>query len=136
MTDVQERVREDWDGVDIPVARFGKDHWSTFAYVETRCVDHGGKMDLRHLRGYNGDCSMYPTRLNDGVDLFNHDDGDCIADLVAAGLLDGWPNGRGDHYAMTPKGTVVAGKLRAHKSAGNNFATFDPGPVLSWWAAK
>lgn len=26
----------------VPMALFGKDHWSTFAYVETRLVDHGG----------------------------------------------------------------------------------------------
>lgn len=27
---------------NVPVLLFGKDHWSTFAYIETRLVDHGG----------------------------------------------------------------------------------------------
>ena len=55
---------------------FGKDHWSTFAYVETCCVDNMGRLDIRRLRineakrpirsnglGWN---PKYGTRIKDG----------------------------------------------------------------------
>lgn len=70
----------------VPVAEWGKDHWSLLAYVETRCVDYQGVLELirmrcnpkRHAwlngapRGsfsvFNADGSyMYPTMLK-GVD--------------------------------------------------------------------
>lgn len=37
----------------IPAAKFGKDHWSTLAYIETRCVDGKlgvGFLDHRRMR--------------------------------------------------------------------------------------
>lgn len=34
----------------VPVAAWGKDHWSTLAYVETRTVDHKGLLDHDHMR--------------------------------------------------------------------------------------
>ena len=37
----------------ITVDEFGKDHWSLFAYIETRCVDHKGVLDLAHMRTKN-----------------------------------------------------------------------------------
>ena len=32
------------------VSQFGKDHWSTFAYIETRCVDRKGRLEKRNMR--------------------------------------------------------------------------------------
>lgn len=106
----------------VPVNRFGKDHWTTFGYIETRIVDYVGLLNLDHMRidqgrhpmlatmrprrlaGFDlsftatGD-NQYPTRLKSEapnsetgrftmVNLDNHDDYDCVDDLVAAGLLE------------------------------------------------
>lgn len=40
-TDTQDRV---------PLPRFGKDHWTTFAYTETRTVDHHGQLGHDQMR--------------------------------------------------------------------------------------
>jgi hypothetical protein len=101
------------DGEPVPMALFGADHWSTFAYVETRTVDHRGQLAHEHMRCHAGrhpmmmgakrvasvDGSRYPTKVKaseipgvDGcygvADLPDHDDYDCLDDLVAAGLLE------------------------------------------------
>lgn len=101
----------------VPMARFGKDHWSTFAYIETRIVDYRGKLaadsmrcdrdrhpglhSVRHHSAGYGD-RKYPTRLKTEqpnptlpgaaprwglVEIADHDDYDCVDDLIAAGLL-------------------------------------------------
>ncbi len=99
----------------VDVERFGKDHWSTFAYIETRIMDHHGVIEHDHMRcdgarhpfmvnagsraslvgGVDG--GRYPTRLKkktrvSGVwefeELFDHDDYDCLADAISAGLLE------------------------------------------------
>lgn len=97
----------------VPVRRWGEDHWSTLAYLETRIVDHHGMVDHRQLRTDHvthpifAEAGMgtfstppttrYPTRLkaetpdSDGkwgvVELPGHDDYDCITDAIAAGLV-------------------------------------------------
>jgi hypothetical protein len=99
-----------WQTTSVPPvepARFGKDHWSTFAYVETRAVDHKGTIEHDHMRcdtdrhpmlalagrrtsvvgfGMSGPSAKYPTFAK-GEQIENHDDYDCLDDLVAAGLL-------------------------------------------------
>jgi hypothetical protein len=109
----------EWDlgsAEPVPMARWGKDHWTTFAYVESRWVDHRGMLDhdqmrcdrLRHpvfyvakrratAAGSDVDGARYPTRLKtesadtDGrwgvVSLPGHDDYDCLNDAVRAGLI-------------------------------------------------
>jgi hypothetical protein len=100
----------------VPITLFGNDHWSTFAYVETRAVDHKGLLDHDHMRCHAGrhpvmlqakrrisagsaDGSPYPTRIKasatpdpDGrygvTEVPDHDDYDCLDDLIAAGLLE------------------------------------------------
>ncbi len=89
----------------VDPARFGHDHWSTFAYVETRTVDHRGTIDHDQMRcnssrhpvmrsaktGFlaaSGDGSRYPTQLAGDEELPGHDDYDCLDDLIAAGLLE------------------------------------------------
>lgn len=100
----------------VPMALFGADHWSTFAYVETRAVDHRGQLAHDHMRchggrhpmmlgakhavrGLSADGSRYPTKIKASetpdaaglygvADLADHDDYDCLDDLVAAGLLE------------------------------------------------
>lgn len=133
----------------IPVERWAKDHWTTFAYLETRAVDHGGKIRNANMRcntrlhrhlvstefgNLIQDGSMYPTRLKDG-ELQNHDDWSCLEDMVAAGLIRSWfwvaRHGKmfGDCDArveFTEAGLRVAAELRAHKAKGGTFSTFAP----------
>lgn len=103
----------------VPMERFGKDHWSTFAYLECRAVDNRGMLDHRHMRCHGGrhplfldayyagrSCSDaglpardgrdYATRLKGARDesgrfgseeLVDHDDYDCIGNLVAGGFV-------------------------------------------------
>ncbi len=79
---------------------FGKDHWSTFGYIETRCVDHGGTINKPHMRtdwkrhpmltgpaSMSVDGSRSATRLFGGAEIKDHDDWDCVLDLEAAGLV-------------------------------------------------
>jgi len=95
----------------VPVELFGKDHWSTFAYVETRATDHRGVLDHDRMRCSAArhpmmmqakrpqlghvDAARFATRLKGAatgtrfaiVDLADHDDYDCLDDLIDAGLL-------------------------------------------------
>lgn len=100
----------------VPMSRWGKDHWTTFAYVETRWVDHRGMIDHDHMRcdrsrhpmfyaakrrtaafGTDADGARYATRLKTGtpgpdgrwgvVDLFGHDDYNCLDDAIREGLI-------------------------------------------------
>lgn len=95
---------------EIEIARWGKDHWSTFAYIETCAVEEQGVDADRmrthprlHLRCYQmkremslrsgmGDGSGYPTRLNDGTSVAPHDDWSCVEDMIAEGLLETAPH--------------------------------------------
>ena len=122
----------------VDPSRWAKDHWSTLAYIDTRIVDYGGRIDHAHMRchlsrhpqfvsidprGEVRDGARYPTRLRDG-ELKDHDDWDCVEDLIAAGLLE-W-NGTGIHpvFALTPRGLTVAQRLREHKAGGGQFGAF------------
>jgi hypothetical protein len=139
--------------------RWGKDHWSTLAYLETRIVDHKGRIAHDHMRCHAGrhpamlhakrrarlfgvgDGSQYPTKLRDG-ELADHDDYDCLDDMIVAGLVTATmpPAPAGTlvtglveaelmtraTYALTPLGQAIAGQLRAHKGNGGNWRTFTP----------
>ncbi len=115
---------------------FGKDHWSTFGYLETRIVDHRGEPNRNHMRchadrhplmvGGAGDASGYPTVLRGGATLAHHDDWDCADDLIAAGLLVNLGSAIHPQYALTMRGRVVASELRDHKAARKSFADFVP----------
>lgn len=125
---------------------FGKDHWSTFAYIETVCVDQKGRPSLDRMR-----CNMnrhpglvgatvnrfgtakwkpeYSTRLKGHFQTPNqingHDDHDCADDLERAGLIKVKGSGIHPVYEMTKLGIQVASMLREHKAKGRNFADFD-----------
>jgi len=119
----------------IPMSEFGKDHWSTFGYIEVRIVDHGGVPENHHLRCINkrhpffshrgGDASSYPTRLKGGKTQKNHDDWDCLEDLEAAGLINNIGTGVNPVYRMTDVGREVAGRLRGHKGKGGTWENFE-----------
>jgi len=122
----------------IPMARWGKDHWSTLAYIETRIVDHKGVPNRDHMRtdasvhpGLTGSAARvlglstrkYPTRLNDGALVAAHDDWSCLDDAEAAGLLESGGTGIHPVYRLTPLGAQVCAALRLHKPNGS-FGTF------------
>ena len=114
----------------VPVTEFGKDHWSTLAYIETRIVDHGGLLMADQMRCHSGrhpmlaaarrrsllddsDGSQYPTQLKNGK-LEDHDDYDCADDLIAAGLLEAHmsrPHPDGRAVYITHNGAVVTRKM-------------------------
>ena len=126
---------------------YGKDHWSLLAYIETRCVDYKGVLDVAHLRVRNPAIGSlrtpfgrpmwkpeYGTRLSgyfkeDGTkdksrQISNHDDLDCADELEEAGYLTNIGTGLNPAYKMTKSGSEVASLLRQHKSDGKHYATF------------
>jgi len=138
---------------NIPIEKFGKDHWSLLAYVEYRAVNNGGHLDIKHLRcknpaiatsplGQNFWKPEYGTRLKgffkatiekeerkiDVIDtrqrLENHDDFDCLDDLEAAGLLKNVGTLINPYAELTSKGQRVAALLSKHKQAGGPYAYF------------
>lgn len=123
----------------ITIDRFGKDHWSVFAYLETCAVDRNGVVGRDQMRCDSsrhpglvgryaatglGNEKKYPTRLKDG-EIQDHDDWDCFDDLEAAGLVTWEGTGANPVVGMTEAGIEMAGKLRGHKSKGGSFAMFD-----------
>lgn len=126
----------------VPVEQWGKDHWSTFAYLETRAVDYKGVINHEHMRCDSdrhpglansanrlGGGKKYPTRLKNGAEKSDHDDWDCFEDLISVGLVTWEGTGMLPIVAFTDKGRVLAGRLRAFKAEGGNFAEFSPGTL-------
>lgn len=133
--------------------RWGKDHWSTLAYAETRIVDGDGIIDNRRMRtnprlhrtlvgitfGEIQDGSKYPTRLKDG-EVEPHDDWSCLEDMAAFGLLNMYYRTAKHNQVfgcdetrieLTELGQIVAAELREHKGRGGNFADFRYPAILS-----
>lgn len=140
----------------VPVNLFGKDHWSTFAYVETVMVDkkcfkvqadprmRSGRRNFRvmidqsdgvpegiHPFGYTrifgtAEGHKYPTRLNDGSEIEKHDDWDCLQDCAAAGFFTVQEIEPGVELHLSDLGHKVANQLREHKRKGGNFHGFVP----------
>lgn len=113
-------------GQPVPMHLWGKDHWSTFGYIETRLVDYKGTVDRNHMRGDAcGHDAGYPTRLIGEAELPDHSDYDCLFDAETAGLL--ILHGTGLYPVaknLTKKGALVAAALRAHKAEGGSFGNF------------
>ena len=139
------------DGNDyVPMDQWGKDHWSTLAYLETRAVEGGGVINNRQMRcdarlhrefAHMGlDHSIvgggkYPTLLKDSRELENHDDWSCLEDMVAGGLIAAWYRVKYPNRAfansiakikLTELGWWIVGQLRIHKANGGQFAAFCP----------
>ncbi len=152
-------------GPRIALNRWGKDHWSTLAYLETRAVDSAGVIKNANMRtsikrhplfvargplASPTDGGQYPTSYKDG-EMCEHDDWDCLDDMVQAGLLSVRPanpelwevpvGSRGPikfrgsiptkelkvAVKLTELGQKVAGELRAFKqSKGSRYAEFEP----------
>jgi len=136
----------DPDAKFVPTEKFGKDHWSTLAYVGCRVVDNNGTLDREHMRcnadrhpglanSANRICTWDPehgTRLGGYFDakdktkllLSDHDDWDCLDDLEAAGLIRIGGSGINPLVSLTDAGRNVEAQLRKHKSNGGMFANF------------
>lgn len=118
----------------VPMAKFGQDHWSTFAYIETRSVDHGGEPGILHMRcdkdrhpqfAHAGSETKHPTRLKKG-ELRNHDDWDCLDDLELLGFIENEGTALHRIYKLTDLGSQIAAQLRKHKADKGNFSNFAP----------
>ena len=103
------------------IEEWGKDHWSLFAYVETRCVETGGKLEPAHMR--RGTES--PTRLKTR-EIDNHNDFDVLDDLEFHGLAVNRGSGINPLMELTAKGWEMASRLRQWKAQGGNFHGFSP----------
>ena len=128
-----------------PVALFGKDHWSTFAFLEHVAVNKDGiiGMDGRERMRCDPDIhpgltnsanrfssTKYPTRLKDGSEIKAHDDWSCFEDLEEAGLVEWKGTGINPVVVFTERGLKVAGKIRAHIQRGGNYNDFEPGAMV------
>lgn len=137
----------------VHFSRWGKDHWSTLAYVECVAVDDGGVIDNRRMRtnprlhrtlvgvtfGEMQDGSRYPTILKDG-EMNKHDDWSCLEDMAAFGLLDMYCRTvkHGEVFGcdeakieLTELGQLVAAELREHKARGGVFGNFEYPAILT-----
>lgn len=147
---------EIWDAsAYIPMQDWGKDHWSTLAYLETRAVESGGIIENKRMRCNSrlhrefvhvdqigdtrfvppfSDGSKYPTIARNGQ-IQNHDDWSCLEDIAAAGLIKAsyrvvernemFGNSQAK-VEFTDLGYKIAGMLREHKARGGNFKDFQP----------
>lgn len=135
----------------VSVDRWGKDHWSLLAYLESVAVDYGGKVDnlkmrvdprvhlkfAHHASRYGGDS---PSYLKGGERLEKHDDFSCMEDLVAAEFIHAFTKDKSEseidnavvhgglmscRIELTDMGRVVSAALRKHKSDGGQFAEFE-----------
>ena len=145
---MKEEKTKEMNTTKITPKQFGKDHWSLLAYIETRCVDYKGVLDVAHLRISDPAIGMgsyhtlynrpkwkpeYGTRLagyfkEDGTkdetrQIKNHDDLDCIDELEEAGYIENIGTEL-TAYKMTKLGNQVAALLRQHKTDGKHYATF------------
>lgn len=119
---------------EFDVDDFGRDHWSTFGYLATRCIDHKGIPDKPHMRTNakrhplldNGlDASGTPTRLKRGVLLEGHDDWDCADDLIEHGFLLNLGTPMNPQYRLTEKGADAWRVLSLHRQEGRSFETYE-----------
>ena len=123
----------------VPIERWGRDHWSVFAYAETCCVDGQGNIGRPdHRRIYcdsdrhpgrwnywgNPRQGKYPIRLAGDELLYDYDEWDCIDDLESAGLLELLGTGINPLFRMTELGLEYAARLRQHKAHGGRYADF------------
>ena len=135
---------------DIPIERWGKDHWGVFLYIEACCMnglDGVGVPDHRRIQTnrerhpfmrhypYAGmdhpDGSAIEIRLAGGerLDPGSCDEWDCIDDIEREGVLADIGPTLDPRYLLTPRGLAAAAAIRAHKAGGGLLSNF-PTPAL------
>lgn len=135
----------------IDPSLFGRDHWSTLAYVESVMTDCAGfqlgndprmRANRRNYRVMN-ECArpkraknlsvtnhpMMPddgSRLNNGQVVRGHDDWNCVEDFAALGFfdVDAASLDAGVTLKFSALGKTVAAALRQHKQDGGQFEQF------------
>ena len=127
----------------IEPERWGKDHWSTFAYLGSRNVDYLVKeLDWAYFERDKIRCDHrrhpmllgprqemiqqpgnHPTRLQGGDEVFDHDDWDCLMDMHVFGFVN-----VGSYmlcyFRLTELGLRVYGDLMAAKCRGIEFGAY------------
>lgn len=123
----------------IAMSRWGADHWSTLAYLETRAVDHGGRISRQRMRcnpklhpglAHSTWEKEYPTRLRGGELQHDHDDWSCVDDFEAHGFIVVEGTGMYPLIRFTAAGLHLATQLRAHRANGGNWGDFQPEGVI------
>ena len=129
----------------VPLEQWGKDHYTTLLYAETRAVDYRGKLDNAHMRcdprlhrdfantnlGGQVIGGTSPTRLKEG-ELANHDDWSCLEDMAALGWVRIWwhqayrmpVGGSVAKIELTEEGWRQAHALRRHMASGGRSGEF------------
>ena len=126
------------DYTHYSLEEFGQDHFSLLMYVEVRCVDHRGKLDMRHLAVNTDrhpfvirhDLQMMPEndkieiRLADGKIAKDYDEVDCLEDLEHHGIVLNKGTDLNRIYEMTDFGFRIAHDLRRWKACGRKIAHY------------
>jgi len=148
----EEFLEEPNSNLYVPIQLWGKDHWSTFAFIEDADRELDGRVKPQHMRchsrvhrgfstnrGPTGD--DYPTRLKENVELDQHDDWSCLEDMSAEGLVAVFFQHRlggrsGSEWSntsemkcrafLTEKGSALADQLLSYKRSGGNYHGFEP----------
>ena len=133
----------------ISMLKFGRDHWSLLAYIESSCVNSQGGIctieknrmrcnPVKHPLLSSGIQwkDEYGTRLaqfdpSDGneesfrksTQISGHDDWDCLDDLESSGFIEILSLSN-PTVKMTGKGLLVSSNLREFKAAGGSFSRF------------
>lgn len=128
----------------IPKERFGRDHWSTFGYLAHCSTAREGAIDHDKMRTHPKHRQLmsqlqvmmtlagseWPkTRLAGGVELDEHDDWDCMYDLIEAGLLLAIGSGMHPQVKLTEEGFRILKLVSDFRRAGvpgRAFADFRP----------
>jgi hypothetical protein len=115
---------------NIVPSRWGKDHWSTFAYAAYRAYNYKGVLNFEQMRR---DGDAYPTRLKDG-EVKGHNDYDCLWDMERYGFIENHGSGLNPVIKLTEKGLEAYRQLMAYKQNGGNYQDFEfkePDVVIS-----
>lgn len=131
----------------VPKEQFGRDHWSTFAYLAHCAIAREGEPDRdkmrthpknRHLMGRlnlmmaASRMTWSKTRLADGVELDEHDDWNCMFDLIDAGLFLAVGTGAHPLVQLTEDGYRMLKQVSEFRRAGvpgraySDFRPYDP----------
>lgn len=121
------------EGKIIHPSMWGKDHFSTLVYAETRLIDFDGKINNAHMRTdmdlhpelvHTSLPEKYPTVLYDGTLTNNHDDWSCLRDFCAFDFIEVYQSGSVVVVTFLDKGYDLVYKIRKHKCNGGKYSNF------------
>jgi len=139
--------------MSIDIQRWGKDHWTTFAFLCHRVVDHRGVVEIERMRcdpkvhpflAHRGSRmgKPSPTRLRkvgDDVETVpGHDDWSCFADMCASGFMNDVGTGVTPVVELTESGWKLWFEFQRHIAAnpGQWSTTFVPSDDLVAFARE